>query len=105
MTNDDWQMVVAAVVQGVTEEPERFGDVVKAMQQGVMNALGNERRQTSALAYGLQLQVKSDRKKLERLHEQQPQAIDGLLAVFGGSGYGKELEKIKQELEADNDER
>ena len=101
-TDKQWQIIVSAVVDGVKDDPARFGDVVRAMQYGVTEALREERSHSSDLAVGMSVALGYDKKRIRSTFKRQPQALEAMRRHFGGAAYGQYLEEAS---EADNDER
>ena len=91
-TAEQWQIIVSAVVDGVKDDPARFGDVVRAMQYGVTEALRNERSHSSDPAAGMAVALGYDKERIRRTFKRQPQALEAMRQHYGQAAYGTFLD-------------
>ena len=96
-TNEQWQIIVSAVVDGVKDDPARFGDVVRAMQYGVTEALREERIHSNDIAVGLFAALGHDKDRIRRTFKRHPQALKAMRQHFGQTAYSSFLDEATEE--------
>ena len=96
----DMQEFLYVVVDTLKKHPDWFGPTVIAMQQGLSDALMDEREKSAAFAYALSAFITEDkqhRRMNKRLYHSMQEALKYLLVFFRGTQFSNVVANLIEE--------